>query len=835
MSGTGTTFTITLNAETAQALAKIANFFVSVSELAKGAAEIGAAALGLESLKEAAESAIKLGAQLQHLHERTGGVVQDLVVLQRALKESGGSADEAGTFLQKMQKNIVDAAEQGGAAAKVFAQLGIDVKELATKNATDQFKILGQAIAEIENPAKRTQASLAIFGKGAGGVAGLFGDPGKLAEIIQYEQRFGEVMGRNSELFDQIEIAFQRAGEQGKRFMVGVLDQIAPIFEEAVQQIKAIDFTEIGQRFGGLVVIIIQAWKDGKLPEMIGLLIEAGFELGVEGVKDLWRGLLKSLEFLTSAEGGQIWVGLINGIMTFGVRTAEVILQLLQPLTQFFAATFDYLWTNFKAGIDRVGIWLKDVFTDAINFFINQWNKIAGRFHASSIQPIAKGTGQAGEGTTFKESWERSGKETAEGLGIVTGYLDKQLTASRQLLTINSQITGQDNTRLTALQRLNALIDEQIAKRKQASTQTGVESGPLEKTRLQELQEIEANGKDLLIKKDKELADVEGNWLLTSADKYQKKKELLDQQALILEIMIEDLKQQEKLEDAAVAAQTHARRDALEKQLIGKEKSSNSLGADPFSYTEQMRSAIVGLQNQLGTTAQQIAHSFTSVVGGAITTVSSGITGLIMGTKTWGQALMQIGNTILTSIVSAIVEMGVKWVVTHVIMGGALSAFHALANALGWSSTTQTIAQETAKAPVLATNAATSSVSSYGAAAIVGIAALVAALGIGIAAALGAFSEGGYTGDGGRYDVAGLVHRGEFVFSAPAVQRIGVGNLEAMHSGTGGSSAAVNSGGRGVQVHILTDDRKFMDASRDPSLERAFLNLSAKHSWRFTR
>ena len=44
-------------------------------------------------------------------------------------------------------------------------------------------------------------------------------------------------------------------------------------------------------------------------------------------------------------------------------------------------------------------------------------------------------------------------------------------------------------------------------------------------------------------------------------------------------------------------------------------------------------------------------------------------------------------------------------------------------------------------------------------------------------------SGGGYTGDGGKYDQAGVVHRGEFVMTKEATQRIGVGNLYAMMRG----------------------------------------------------
>lgn len=44
------------------------------------------------------------------------------------------------------------------------------------------------------------------------------------------------------------------------------------------------------------------------------------------------------------------------------------------------------------------------------------------------------------------------------------------------------------------------------------------------------------------------------------------------------------------------------------------------------------------------------------------------------------------------------------------------------------------------------------------------------------------FATGGYTGDGGTHEPAGIVHGGEYVFSRKAVQNAGVYNLEAMHN-----------------------------------------------------
>ncbi|WP_119254383.1 phage tail tape measure protein [Shinella zoogloeoides] len=57
------------------------------------------------------------------------------------------------------------------------------------------------------------------------------------------------------------------------------------------------------------------------------------------------------------------------------------------------------------------------------------------------------------------------------------------------------------------------------------------------------------------------------------------------------------------------------------------------------------------------------------------------------------------------------------------------------------------------------------------------------------------FSEGGYTGDGGKYQAAGVVHRGEYVLSKEATRRAGVANLDALHSSLKGYAAGGYVGG----------------------------------------
>jgi len=49
--------------------------------------------------------------------------------------------------------------------------------------------------------------------------------------------------------------------------------------------------------------------------------------------------------------------------------------------------------------------------------------------------------------------------------------------------------------------------------------------------------------------------------------------------------------------------------------------------------------------------------------------------------------------------------------------------------------------------------------------------------------AAGGFAEGGYTGPGGKYQPAGVVHRGEYVMPQETVQRYGLPMMRAMHQG----------------------------------------------------
>ncbi len=237
-----------------------------------------------------------------------------------------------------------------------------------------------------------------------------------------------------------------------------------------------------------------------------------------------------------------------------------------------------------------------------------------------------------------------------------------------------------------------------------------------------------------------------------------------------------------------------------------------------MSPLEGIQSGLAGFVLSAGTVGQQVARTLRDTIGGAVQSISSGISGLIMGTKTWAAAFRDVASTILTTVINAIVQMGAQWLAQRLMM----LLFGASAKA---TETATTVAAAAASTAAWAMPAMLASIASFGAADVAGMAGYSAAVAeAAMTSAIGmGFDSGGYTGDGSPADVAGFVHGSEFVFSAPATARIGRSTLESMHSaalgGNGGAIAAQGgfSGGGNVILAMSQEDvaraqRKYVDA-----------------------
>lgn len=201
----------------------------------------------------------------------------------------------------------------------------------------------------------------------------------------------------------------------------------------------------------------------------------------------------------------------------------------------------------------------------------------------------------------------------------------------------------------------------------------------------------------------------------------------------------------------------------------------------------------------------QIAADFTSgTLGSATSELGTFFSDVATGAEDAGDALGNMIGNFAKSMVNALADMAAQWLIyqgVQMLVGKATQV--SAAGVMGAN------AQATSLQAGLAAFASTAAIPVVGPA--LAPAAMATALtitgplaaAVGMTAMAGAgFMTGGYTGHGRRDEIAGPVHRGEYVFDAEATARIGVGTLEAMSNGKAaligsGAAAPVPAGGAG--------------------------------------
>jgi hypothetical protein len=772
-------------------------FGAILKEIAAPLAAVATVAGFVELSKKVFES----GAALQNLHEQTGASIEGIVAFQKVLVECGGNAEEAGNLLKFMQRSIVDAAESGGDGAAQFNRLGINVAELSAMKPEEQFIRLATAIRSCENPAERTAIALKVFERSGQKVVNLSKHVDEFQAELSNPSPYAQVMGRNAAVFKEMEEGLYNLSKQPKKLVAGILDEFGDSIEGIATKLKSIDLTEFGQKVGSFLGVVLESWKDNKFPEMIGLVIESGFELGHEAANRVMVSLgYDSMSILGST--------LVNGAMTWGVNVAKVLVNGFSYFFNAFSATFNWVIAEIEHGLDTVFAnlkygfigsinWITDKLNVAIQFWTDQINKILEKLHIGTIgaATIPKIDNPAPFVGDQMKSWadfykDAAGKNTA---GIIGSDLDAQLKAARESISVHVDETG-----TPALKRLTELMDQyrkthaDAAKEGEKPVSTSEALKPI--TTGGDLDKYKAEFEEAQRLRDaakKELQFINSDWRLSVTEKYELTKKYTEAEINEIQLETSALEEQAKIyEKLGKLDEARAKRkeaDKLQNDAVDISR-KQELTIDPNSFGQNFRQTFTQIQNEWGSWAHQMATSFKTVFDSSISSISNGITGLIMRTKTWGQALSEIRTSILTSIIQSIVEMGTRWVMTHVIMAAVSKGFSALRIALGWTEAGAGVSQAAVQTPGLATNAALASAGTWGLSSIIGIAALLAMVGVAVAALSGGFAEGGYTGSGGKYDVAGLVHRGEFVVPQDAVNRIGLPRLNAMKDGVDTSS-----------------------------------------------
>jgi len=818
------------SAEVAAGLRSISDASSKLKGMLAGVGAAIAGAAGLAALGQAAVNTAKLGGELSDLAARTGISARALITLRQAFNDAGAGADSVGSTINRLQKTIYEAATAGGAASDAIVDLGLSTAALTKLAPEEQFSQVAAAISKIENPAQRSAAAMAIFGKSGAELLPLFADGGALDAARTALGALPDVLGRNIGILDSISDRIDRLGLKATQLFAGIFDELGGAVDSLLAKIESIDLTGLGQNIGAFVNLTIKAFQDGRLAEFIGLVIMAGTEIGQKAFKDL---VSSAVGFFTNQE-------VANAIGNFSVTLVAGIAKSFIQLNQFFQSYWN-----------AVGVYAAQAISAAVRLAVNQQiaavegvlnaSKEAARLllPAGSILPSKAITLPRVEQTApnFDTALGIGSAIAAQNARTQAELVDKMVLGYRDLFGITTDKTKEDGKQISAAQELIDLLQKQREeterkKKAEAAPSGGVAGGDVPINLKLELMRLEMTYNKQLQQINQARGAVESSWLMTNLEKYQEKKRLLQGE---LDLIAKQITELEKLKTTA----SEAERMQIEQRIVGLQGTAGGvqnqmtgMGPDPESFRQQFQSTLVDLQNQWGSWAQQTAATFSNVFNTAISSISNGITGLIMGTMTWGQALAAIGNTILTTIIQSIVQMGVRWVATQILMA-------TVGKALAAASVAATVPMAAAQAAVWATPATLSTIASYGTAAAAAPGMIAGAQGLVLAQSLAAFKTGGYTGDGNPNDVAGIVHRGEFVVPADVVDRIGLSTLQSMTAAGASDPGAFTSpaapGPITLNMGVFDNPGRLADWAKSNEGRTVLVDIMRQHAHEFTR
>jgi hypothetical protein len=336
----------------AQARAGLSGLTGGIAGMLGPLAGLAGVGLSVAGVFSGLKNSLDLGDQLYNLSKRTGESIDNLQVLQTAFDDTGVGADSVGQTITMLQKALTGVSESGEPTNKAFGRLGLTIDGLKKMNPTDQLTAIGKAVMKIKDPAEQTGIAMQIFGRSGAAMKQFFADPGAIEAARRSLGSMPEVLERSAALFDQVGDGFAHLKTKMGGLFVGIMDQLAPQIAPLMEEIDKIDFTKWGQQIGAALAIFVEAFKEGKIGELLALSLKIGIGEGMNFLMGTLNGTMTA--FMTALSDPAIWKGLGNSILGILMQLgAGLITVFAKPLT-ILQAGMDWIIQQLYAGIAKI-------------------------------------------------------------------------------------------------------------------------------------------------------------------------------------------------------------------------------------------------------------------------------------------------------------------------------------------------------------------------------------------------------------------------------------------------------------------------------------------------
>jgi hypothetical protein len=706
---------------------------------------------------------IDLADNLNKMSQRVGESVEWLSTFRFAAKLSNVELGELEFGLKNAARTLVNAAQGGREANEALDRLSISARNAdgSTKRLSDLLFEVADRFKAMPDGVEKTDAALSLFGRSGESLIPLLNEGSDGLRKMQ-----GEARRLGLEISGLTAQQAQDLNDNLTRLNETLTGFGLRVLHEVLPGL--LRFSDAMARLAADA----EGFRQSVEPAVIAIRALASAALGAYfGFVNLVRGLA-----ILMAPGINAFIDLIQAIPKALDNLWEKIGESLYKIAQVFQ-TFGTLGTGLKQ------LWEKDFIGAAISF-----DKFSTELKAKMQAVFTKNEGEspfAPIAAAFKNTMDHVSHLSEEMfVGMFNDFTvfkrlldalwsDSPLAPSPAKRTTKDgagsggAINQRDNTNAAAGQ-IGLLINQ--AEREAARISADATKDQVEKKR--ELLPLLAEQNDLL------LMQTEIYLHLRAAARTDKERLEADQQL------------------EAIRAKTAQIKQDLEEL--------NSRG-----FIGEMQRGLAALSTEWGNLGGNIARTAIEGMESAVQGVTDSIMGAIEGTRTWGQVFAGVAKGIIANLI----QVALQFVAKMVLIEGIRAVFQQKEST-----------KRKAELPEKLTDAAATSVSSYGVAALVGAVALGAILALALSSA---FAQGGLVDGPGTDTSDNLLARlspGEFVVTAPAVRKYGAGFFERANAGVldlydamsasaagitrpmslaGGSGGSPGGAAAAPQVHIV--------------------------------
>ncbi len=194
-------------------------------------------------------SAINFGGKLNDMAMSTGATVEQLSALRNVAELSGVSLDDAGKGLQRLSKNMLEAATGNKDAAAAFKAFGVSITDSngALRDSGQVMQDVAKSIAGLSSPTERVAAAQLAFGKAGAALVPMLMDMAKGGELVAtWTTRDAEAADQFGDNLTKLAQATRGAGETIARDLLGPLSVVADAMANTATQSGALTAASAG-------------------------------------------------------------------------------------------------------------------------------------------------------------------------------------------------------------------------------------------------------------------------------------------------------------------------------------------------------------------------------------------------------------------------------------------------------------------------------------------------------------------------------------------------------------------------------------------------------------